>query len=686
MDSFWLQMDPGQGRGRPAPCWGAFAPPASGATTSARTDRMAVRPCAGKRIRAEGARGGGGRRVDIIAPTGRTRTWSRRRSLKALARPGGRNQVSRSMVFDRELAISRGLVCDEPMEQFIAKHSDEIEGALSCFDRVLFRGYLPFFSGAAMATFLDRRGVERHALKSFLLRQAYLVKGPRHRMADRQGRPFQYFGERVRREELARQIAERDGIHEGLVCVLTTLEPCRTFSLHWSEAKYVQSARRKCLFVYYYFMDREFGLIHVRIQTWFPLQIQVQANVRGWNATPARAIGKEAECRTHPGLRQRPRMAGSKAGATRNPIHQGGQRVPRRGGFQASASVRRSFHQSEVDAVARSLGSYRQPFAAGPARTDDLLLGHRAGRVRDGHRVQEPRGARPGRSRDPSPGSRSASAGANGRAQDGTSVPGSCGRSGAGCRPERTIARADPRRFRALRSGRVAAVGTLVVVRVAHHDEVQELTRRRRPGVEGRVARDSQAARGARPGKRTGDWADAPVRRMIGGGASRGVRDIDRGPAPARRAQLVLRARTPRERGAVGTPQSAGQPSPPTVFPSSQVSPIAESTRRSPQSSSPVQSARQPSPALVLPSSQASRPSRAEFPHVAGGVVPLMPALLRGAGAPKTKLSAQLSVSSVASRRDGEPAMSRRRTAAQPSRSPPLVAWNGVPTPAGEPE
>ncbi len=170
------------------------------------------------------------------------------------------------------------------MEQFIAKHSDKIEGALSCFDRVLFRGYLPFFSGAAMATFLDRRGVQRHALKSFLLRQAYLVKDHAHRMADRQGRPFQYFGARVRKEELARQIAERDGIHEGLVCVLTTLEPCRTFSLHWSEAKYVQSARRKCLFVYYYFMDREFGLIHVRIQTWFPLQIQVYVNGHEWLA------------------------------------------------------------------------------------------------------------------------------------------------------------------------------------------------------------------------------------------------------------------------------------------------------------------------------------------------------------------------------------------------------------------
>jgi len=43
------------------------------------------------------------------------------------------------------------------MEQFIAKHTDKIQGTLSCFDRILFRGYLPLFSEAAMAAFLDRR-------------------------------------------------------------------------------------------------------------------------------------------------------------------------------------------------------------------------------------------------------------------------------------------------------------------------------------------------------------------------------------------------------------------------------------------------------------------------------------------------------------------------------------------------
>src|SRR4029450_6895258 len=120
--------------------------------------------------------------------------------------------------------------------------------------------------------------------KGFLLRQAALLKDHARRMAQREGRPFQYFGERVRKEELARQIAERDRIHEGLVCVFSTLEPCRSYALRWDHRSYIQSAKRKCLFLYYHFMDSEFGLIHVRLQTWFPLQIQVYVNGHEWLA------------------------------------------------------------------------------------------------------------------------------------------------------------------------------------------------------------------------------------------------------------------------------------------------------------------------------------------------------------------------------------------------------------------
>ena len=51
------------------------------------------------------------------------------------------------------------------MDKFIEKHADRSSGTLGCFDRVLFRGYLPIMSDAAMAMFLKSRHVLREKLK-----------------------------------------------------------------------------------------------------------------------------------------------------------------------------------------------------------------------------------------------------------------------------------------------------------------------------------------------------------------------------------------------------------------------------------------------------------------------------------------------------------------------------------------
>jgi len=75
------------------------------------------------------------------------------------------------------------------METFVAKHAAKIRGTLSCFDRVLFRGYLPLMSGWAMAEFLRSKRIERFTLKPFLLEQAERIKKHAGVMASGQGAP-----------------------------------------------------------------------------------------------------------------------------------------------------------------------------------------------------------------------------------------------------------------------------------------------------------------------------------------------------------------------------------------------------------------------------------------------------------------------------------------------------------------
>ena len=109
------------------------------------------------------------------------------------------------------------------MKEFVHKYEDRIHGVLSCFDRMLFRGYLPIMSGWSMAQFLKAHEIGSGDLKAFLLANAERVKAHAQAMAEKDGRPFQYLSTSLRKEDAARKLAERDSIEDGLVCVFSCL-------------------------------------------------------------------------------------------------------------------------------------------------------------------------------------------------------------------------------------------------------------------------------------------------------------------------------------------------------------------------------------------------------------------------------------------------------------------------------
>ena len=116
------------------------------------------------------------------------------------------------------------------MKAFIDKYQDRIHGVLSCFDRMLFRGYRPIMSGWSMVQLLKAHGVDSGQLKTFLLANALRLKTHARGLAMKHGRPFEYLASPTHKEDAARKCAERGSIEEGLVCIFSALEPCRTFS------------------------------------------------------------------------------------------------------------------------------------------------------------------------------------------------------------------------------------------------------------------------------------------------------------------------------------------------------------------------------------------------------------------------------------------------------------------------
>jgi hypothetical protein len=174
------------------------------------------------------------------------------------------------------------------MQAFVERHRDKIQAVLSCFDRLIFRGHLSWVSyPSAMEWFLDSQGILFKDFKPFVLEQAERIRVHGQAVAAKARRPYVYLESSggLRMDEQARTMARKDGISQGLICVFSRIEPCRTYRLVYAKPKpRLVSAQRKCLHLYFYFLDREFGLMHVKIQTWFPFQIQVYLNGHDWLA------------------------------------------------------------------------------------------------------------------------------------------------------------------------------------------------------------------------------------------------------------------------------------------------------------------------------------------------------------------------------------------------------------------
>ena len=182
------------------------------------------------------------------------------------------------------------------MKEFVQRHASSVIGVLSGFDRLLFRGTLRRLANAAgLASFLGYTGV---LLKDFGDHSQALteqVKDASLAVAEAAGRPVQYLADpSVRKEDVAREIARRDGIGEGLVCVLSAVEPCWSFEVFRNRAAKkleLRSRQRRCLHLYHYTVHPRLGFLHARVQTWLPFNISVCVNGREWLGRQMDAAG-----------------------------------------------------------------------------------------------------------------------------------------------------------------------------------------------------------------------------------------------------------------------------------------------------------------------------------------------------------------------------------------------------------
>ena len=182
------------------------------------------------------------------------------------------------------------------MKEFIAKFSSHLLGVLSGFDRVLIRGslraicYPKGMMGYLSATSILLKDFGRHVQAV-----SEQLKAASQARAAQLGRKVLYLtSSQVRKEDVARALAAREGITSGLVGVLSCVEPCWSFTVRRNrEVKRLElvGEPRKCLHLYHYLIHPLFGFMHLRLQTWFPFSLQVCLNGREWLARQMDAAG-----------------------------------------------------------------------------------------------------------------------------------------------------------------------------------------------------------------------------------------------------------------------------------------------------------------------------------------------------------------------------------------------------------
>lgn len=172
------------------------------------------------------------------------------------------------------------------MSDFVKKFTHLIIGTLSCFDRVIFKGHLPFGGDAHLNSFVDRvLGIRRKDFIPMLEKLSHKLVDQAKSLAEAAGRPYEYHQGKFRKEAYIQNLIREDRVTEGLVAVLCCQETCRTVKLrHAAGRPELVFAYRPQRVLYYYRIDHQFGLMYVRIQTWFPYTMQVYVNGHDWLA------------------------------------------------------------------------------------------------------------------------------------------------------------------------------------------------------------------------------------------------------------------------------------------------------------------------------------------------------------------------------------------------------------------
>jgi len=171
------------------------------------------------------------------------------------------------------------------------RHAPRIRGVLSCFDRILITGTLPDICHAqAFTRELNRRRIRIFDFPQFAQPLRDAIRENAERLARENGLVIEFIRRinAFRKEDCVQEILDQRGTHPGLVHIFSAMETCASFQ-PWHDKRsgqtYLKPDSGKCLHYYFYFIDPDLGLCHLRVPTWAPFRLQFCMNGHNWLAS-----------------------------------------------------------------------------------------------------------------------------------------------------------------------------------------------------------------------------------------------------------------------------------------------------------------------------------------------------------------------------------------------------------------
>lgn len=167
----------------------------------------------------------------------------------------------------------------------IEQNKEKINGVLSTFDRMIINGYiLQLQRPEKFLFYLIQNNIKLKEFDKFAETQTNSLSNNIDEYIKNNNVELQYLNSgKENKDELARINLEINPTKTGLISAFSVVELCKTMTVkpnHTTQKLEIVPRNTKCKHYYLYYNDEEFGWMFLKIQTWFPYNVQIYFNGR----------------------------------------------------------------------------------------------------------------------------------------------------------------------------------------------------------------------------------------------------------------------------------------------------------------------------------------------------------------------------------------------------------------------